>query len=97
MPAFGLSCTCITASSGPRAFDLRDIAGVLGIKIGDEKCLDGRRDDNGRQLPALVVTFSILRFQVPSKQNTRRFILASTSISIATAHMLARRSSVQFR
>ena len=39
--------------------DLRDIAGVLGIKIGDEKRLNGRRDDNGRELRALVVTFQL--------------------------------------
>ena len=37
------------------------------------------------------------RFQVPSKQKTRRFMMASPSISIAIAHMLAHRSSVQFR
>src|ERR1700720_4564576 len=50
--------------------DLRDIAGVLGVKIGDEECLDGRRDDNGRELPALVVTCSLRHWVGRHRSNT---------------------------
>jgi len=38
--------------------DLRDIPVGLGVKIGGEKRLDGRRDDNGGELWVLVITFS---------------------------------------
>jgi len=38
--------------------DLRDIAISLGVKLRDEECLDGRRDDNGRELWVLAITFS---------------------------------------